>query len=141
MTMLTERETAICKLRDQGMSWSEIARELGIKKGSASASFKNAMKKLEQGKQGQTTSSAVSLDVSKYLDENVVAQTPAKLLALVIENLILRSRLYAKQREVLEMERQELETELERRGLIIDNDSASGEIRLIDDERDAVSSV
>ncbi len=140
MTMLTERENAICKLRDQGMSWSEIASELGIKKGSASASFKNAKKKLEQGKQGQTTSSAGSLDVSKYLDENVVAQTPTKILALVIENLILQSRLYAKQREVLEMERQELETALVRRGLIIINDPTSGEIRVIDDGgQDAVS--
>ena len=132
MTMLTERENAICKLRDQGMSWSEIASELGIKKGSASASFKNAMKKLEQGKQVQTTSSAGSLDVSKYLDENVVAQTPTKILALVIENLILRSRLLTHNRDKLAAERQELETELVRKGLMIINDPTSGEIRVID---------
>ncbi len=138
MLTLTERENAICKLRDQGMSWNEIASELGIRKGSASASFKNAMKKLAQGKQVPTTSSAGSLDVSKYLDENVVAQTPTKILALVIENLILQSRLLTHNRDKLAAERQELETALGRRGLIIINDPTSGEIRLIDDERDAV---
>ncbi len=138
MTMLTERENAICKLRDQGMSWSEIARELGIKKGSASASFKNAMKKLEGGAETHISNTEDILD--RYLDPNVVASSSAADLALVIETSIMRSRLLTQNRDKLAAAHQELETELGRRGLTIINDPTSGEIRVIDDGgQDAVS--